>query len=291
MPPVRHQRPALPQDGWQKRRRTGLAWRPAAIVSLAVAGLALGCSSLRSMSSTTPRQRHATSTGHGQPAVLAPPVAWSIPVADLEGRTVGGHHAHQRGIVIASHWLGDNGSVHRTSPGGQVVRWPAPTAVLPSTSLTIRVAGAQPPVRIELLAGTGRLRLIRADPPSRPLPHGQRANSTILAGPSPASRSVATPHDSLRGPPSHRRYTELPTPRRRNARSRHAGRRDSDPRPGNHAARCMLVRHLGRVRLDAGTSCDCPPRPRTPAPRATFRQTESTRLPAHQRCRPRTRRL
>ena len=157
MPSVRHQRPALPKDAWRKRRRTGLAWRPAAIVSLAVASLALGCSSPRSISSTTPRGRHATSTGHGQLAVLGPPVAWSVPVADLEGRTLDGHYAHQRGIVIASHWLGDNGSVHRTSPGGQVVRWPAPAAVLPSASLTIRVAGAQLPVRIELRTYPGRI--------------------------------------------------------------------------------------------------------------------------------------
>lgn len=157
MPSVCHQRPALPKDARQKLRRTGLAWRPAAIVSLLVASLTLGCSSITSIPSTAPRRGHATSASHGQPAVLAPPVVWSVPVADLEGRSADGHHAQQRGIVIASHWLRDNGSVRRSSPGGRVVRWPAPAAVLPSAALTVRVAGAQRPVRIELLTYPGRI--------------------------------------------------------------------------------------------------------------------------------------
>jgi hypothetical protein len=157
MPSVRHQRPALPKGACQKRRRASLAWRPAATISLAAASLALGCSSPGSVSSTSPRGRGTSSTGHGHPAVLAPPIAWTIPIADLEGRTADGHRARQRGIVIASHWLGADGSVHQTSPGGEVVRWPAPVAVPPSAPLTIRLAAVQLPVRMEILTYPGSI--------------------------------------------------------------------------------------------------------------------------------------
>jgi hypothetical protein len=71
-------------------------------------------------------------------------------VAHLEGQTVNGHHVRQRGIVIASHWLGEDGSLHRTSPAGRVVPWPIAAAVLPSASMTIRIVGAHLPVRMEL---------------------------------------------------------------------------------------------------------------------------------------------
>jgi hypothetical protein len=144
------------QRGRRDRRRAGLVW-PAAAVTLAVAGLALGCASGATVSSVGTHGRETTSAGRGQPRGLAPPLAWAVPVAYLEGRTADGHVARQRATVIASHWLGTDGTVHATNPNGEVVRWPAPLAVLPSGSLTIRVAAPDLPVRMEVLSYPGNI--------------------------------------------------------------------------------------------------------------------------------------
>jgi len=123
--------------------------------------------------------------GHDRPStpvppLESPPAPWDRPVpgAYLSVGDAAAEPGRQQGVVLATHWRADDGSVVNRVPDGSVVAWPHPLRLPRPAPLRIWIETSRLPVMVDLrvfdgavdAAGvpTGEFEIQRCTRPPRP---------------------------------------------------------------------------------------------------------------------------